>query len=705
MTQLEYAGITGFAFILLGLGAAAARAAEPPRAQKIPFKLEKHGEVRTDDYYWLKDRSAPGVLAYLKAENDYTEEMLKPTEKFREKLFAEMKGRIKQDDSTVPFKYGEYYYFKYYKTGREYPVYARRRGAADGPEEVLLDVNELAKGQAFCQVRFPAIRPDHKMIAYAVDTKGRRFFTVYFKDLVTGQVAEEKIENTAGNMVWANDNRTLVYVKQNPETLRWERVFSHELGAKKDKELFFEADETFEASISKSGTEKYIFIRTGATLSTEYLLLDADDPAAPVKVFQPRQKGLEYDIADGGDKFYVLNNEGARNFKVSTCSAVNTGKDAWTEVVAHREDTLLESLEVFEGWLVLKERSKALGRLRVFNRATGADSYLDFDEPAYLADLGDNYEYRTEKLRVTYESMTTPLSVYDINLRDGFRALMKRQEVLGGFDPENYKAERLWFAARDGEKVPVSIVYKKGLDLKSGANPLFITSYGSYGYSSDPDFSSLRLSLLDRGFIFALPHIRGGSEMGRRWYEDGRQLKKKNTFYDFIDATRYLIDNGYTSPAHVYAEGGSAGGLLMGAVSNMAPELYKGMIAAVPFVDVVTTMLDPDIPLTTGEYDEWGNPNIKEYYDYILSYSPYDNVERKAYPNLLITAGLNDSQVQYWEPAKWAAKLRDMKTDKNVLLLRTDMEVGHGGKSGRFEALKLVALEYAFVLDLEGIKE
>ena len=680
-------------------------AAKPPEAKKIPYKLEKHGQVRVDDYYWLKDRKNPEVMAYLKAENAYAEAALKHTEPFQASLFEEMKGRIKQDDSTVPFKYGPYYYYITYRKGKEYPVYARKKGSLTAPEEVLLDVNEVAKGKAFCQVRFPAIRPDHRMIAYAVDTGGRRFFDVYFKDLGTGKLYADKIEKTSGNMTWANDNRTLFYVRQNPDTLRWERVLAHELGRLKDQEVYFEADETFEVQVSKANTEKFVFIRSGSTLSTEYRLLDADKPAAAPKLFQARQPKLEYDIEDGGDKFYVLNNDGAKNFKVSVCKPGATGKEAWKDLVPHRDDTLVEYLDVFEGWLVLKERREAQGSFRVFDRATGKDSRITFDEAAYMTDLGENFEYKTDTLRVTYESLTTPDSVYDVDLKTGAKTLMKRQEVLGSFKPEDYQAERLWFAARDGEMVPVSIVYRKSIDLESGKNPTYVYSYGSYGYSSDPYFSSVRLSLLDRGFICAIPHIRGGSELGRRWYEDGKLLKKKNTFHDFIDATRYLVDRGYTSPEHLYAEGGSAGGLLMGAVANMAPELYKGILAAVPFVDVVTTMLDPDIPLTTGEYDEWGNPNVKEYYDYMLSYSPYDNVEKKAYPNLLITTGLNDSQVQYWEPSKWAAKLRAMKTDKNLLLLKTDMDTGHGGKSGRFESLKLTALEYAFMLDLEGIKK
>ncbi len=682
-----------------------AAAAQPPRARKVPHRLEKHGHVRVDDYYWLKDRKSPEVMAYLKAENAYTDAALGHTVKLQEKLFAEMKGRIKEDDSTVPFKYGGYYYYKTYRAGGEYPVFARRKGAPDGQEEILLDVNELAKGKAFCSVLFPVVRPDHRMIAYAMDTGGRRFYDVYFKDLETGDTLEERIANTSGNMAWANDNRTLVYVKQDPETLRWDRVLAHELDGAADREVYFEADETFEVSVSKANTDRFIFLRSGSTLSTEYQLLDAARPAAAPRVFQARLPKLEYDIEDGGDRFYVVNNDGARNFKVSVCPSSATAKENWTDLVPHREDTLVEYIDVFEDWLVLKERANATGGFHVFSRATGKESRIDFDEQACMTDLGENFEYRTGRLRVTYESMTTPDSVYDVDLETGEKTLLKRQEVLGVFNPEDYVSERLWVPARDGEKVPLSIVYKKGLDLKSGRNPLHIYSYGSYGYSTDPYFSSVRLSLLDRGFICAIPHIRGGSELGRRWYEDGRQLKKKNTFYDFIDATKYLIENGYTSPAHVYAEGGSAGGLLMGAVANLAPELYRGMIAAVPFVDVVTTMLDPDIPLTTGEYDEWGNPNVKGYYDYILSYSPYDNVERKAYPNLLITTGLNDSQVQYWEPAKWAAKLRDLKTDKNLVLLKTDMDTGHGGKSGRFESLKLTALEHAFMLDLEGMKE
>lgn len=704
MSHSEFSAIMGAVFFVLGLSGFA-RAIEPPAAKKIPYRLEKHGEVRVDDYYWLRERKNPEVLDYLKAENDYADAVLKPAEKLRDELFAEMKGRIKEDDSSVPFRYGGYYYYKRYEPGSEYPIYARKKGALEAPEEILLNVNEMARGSSFYQVKFPSIRPDQKMIALAVDTKGRRFYTIYFKDLISGKIIGENIPDTTGNVVWANDNKNLFYVKQDTETLRWDRVLRHELGGSKDREVYFEADETFAVGLFKSITEKYLFLRSGATLSTEYRVIDADKPYAEPRIFHPRQPNLEYDVADGGDVFYVINNADAKNFKLSACPADRTGMANWTDVIPHREDTFLEEMEVFDKWLVLKEQQNALPRLHAISRKAKDEFVIPFDESAYSADLGDNFEYRTDIVRFSYESMTTPVSVYDYDMSSRKRVLMKRKEVLGGFKPENYVSERLWFTARDGEKVPVSIVYRKDLNLVSGNNPVFIYSYGAYGSNTDPYFDSSILSLLNRGFIYALPHIRGGSELGRRWYEAGRQLKKKNTFYDFIDATKYLAERGFTSPAHTYANGGSAGGLLMGAVLNMAPELYKGVIADVPFVDVLTTMLDPDIPLTTGEYDEWGNPNVKEHYDYMGEYSPYDNVARKVYPNILVTTGLNDSQVQYWEPAKWVAKLRAMKTDNNILLLKTEMDAGHQGKSGRFESLKLVALEYAFMLDLEGIKK
>ncbi|MBU2573357.1 MAG: S9 family peptidase [Elusimicrobia bacterium] len=703
MNHFDYSAVLGAAFLVLGLSGLA-NAAEPPKAERIPHKMEKHGEVRTDDYYWLRERENPEVIKYLKDENAYTAAAMKHTEKFQEKLFAEMKSRIKEDDSSVPFKYGPYFYYKRYEKGSEYPVYARKKGLT-APEEILLDVNEAAHASAYYHVRFPTIRPDHKMMAFAVDTRGRRFYTVYFKDLETGKILDGNIPDTAGNMNWANDNKTLFYVKQDTVTLRWNRILAHRLGEKEDKEIYFEKDETFEVSLSKSKSDAYIFLRTGATLSTEYRCLNAGRPEDGFKMFYPRRPKLEYSVDDGGDAFYITHNDNAKNFKVSACPPDKTDKAGWTDVIPHRDDTLVEYIDVYENWLVIKERNGGLPKLRVMNRTDKKDHYLPFDEPTYVADAGENFEYKTDWFRFNYQSLTIPESVYDYNMATGEKLLKKRLEVPGGFEPEDYVSGFLSFTARDGEKAPMSIVYKKGLNLASGANPVYVHSYGSYGYNSDPSFSSVRLSLLNRGFICAIPHIRGGSELGRRWYEEGRQLKKKNTFYDFIDATKYLIERGYTSPKHIYAEGGSAGGLLMGAVSNLAPEYYNGIIAGVPFVDILTTMLDPNIPLTTSEYDEWGNPGVREYYEYMRSYSPYDNVERKAYPNMLITAGLNDSQVQYWEPAKWTARLRAMKTDNNLLLLKTDMDVGHGGKSGRFESLHLNAFGYAFMLDLEGIKE
>ncbi|HOI41847.1 MAG TPA: S9 family peptidase [Elusimicrobiales bacterium] len=675
----------------------------PPKAAKVPHRLEKHGHVRTDDYFWLRERDNPEVLEYLKAENAYADAVLAPVKKFSSTLFAEMKSRIKKDDSTPPFKDGPYYYYTRYKKGGEYPLYCRRAGSPSGKEEVLLDVNREAKGHAFFDARFPVMSPDHNIMAWAADTKGRRFYTVRFKDLRTGRVLPDRLENVTPNLVWAEDGRTLFYAKQHPETLRWDSIFRHELGAAADAEVYHEPDETFTAFVAKSRSRKYLFIGSQATLTTEYRYLDASAPSGEWRLFLPRERGLEYAPEHAGDRFYVLHNRNARNFMVSEAEDLPGGPGPWKDFLPHREDTLVEDIDAFRGWLVVSERRGGLPLLRVMSRSGAGEHYLEFDDPAYLASAGVNREYDSGLLRFNYESLTTPDSVYDYDMASRERTLLKRQEVLGGFRPEDYVSERVWAPARDGAKVPVSLVYRKDFRRGSGA-PLHIYSYGSYGSNSDPYFSSVRLSLLDRGFVCAIPHIRGGSELGRAWYEDGRQRKKMNTFNDFIDATEYLVKEGYAARGRVHAEGGSAGGLLMGAVANMAPEgLYRSILAEVPFVDVVTTMLDDSIPLTTGEYDEWGDPNVKEDYEYMLSYSPYDNVSARPYPAMFITAGLHDSQVQYWEPAKWAAKLRALKTGSAPLVLKTDMEVGHGGKSGRFEALKLVALEYAFMLELEGI--
>lgn len=686
-----------------GVAHAAGPRPEPPKAARIPHLLEKHGHVRTDEYFWLRDRENPEVTKYLRAENEYADAALAHLKDFSASLFREMKSRIKKDDSTPPFRDGPYYYYTRYKKGGEYPLYCRRAASPRGKEEIILDVNKEAEGRAFLDVPFPAMSPDHNIMAWAADTTGRRFYTVYFKDLRTRKVLPDRLENVTPNLAWAEDGRTLFYAKQDPETLRWERIFRHELGSSSDAEVYYEPDETFGVFVSESRSRKYLFIGSQATLTTEYRYLDAFSPAGEWKLFLPRERGLEYAPEHAGDRFYVLHNRGARNFMLSEAADLPEGPGPWKDFLPHREDTLVEDVNAFRDWLVVSERRGALPRIRIIGRSGGGEHYLDFDDPACLASVGVNEEYDSGVLRFNYESMTTPDSVYDYDMAARERKLLKRQEVLGKFKPEDYVSERVWAPARDGAKVPVSLVYRKDLRKGSGA-PLHIYSYGSYGSNSDPYFSSVRLSLLDRGFVCAVPHVRGGSELGRAWYEDGRRRKKMNTFNDFIDAAEYLVKEGYGARGRVHAEGGSAGGLLVGAALNMAPEgLYKSAIAEVPFVDVVTTMLDDGIPLTAGEYDEWGDPGVKEDYEYMLSYSPYDNVSARAYPNIFITAGLHDSQVQYWEPAKWAARLRAAKTDGNLLVLKTDMETGHGGKSGRFEALKLVALQYAFMLDLEGI--
>lgn len=608
-------------------------AIEPPIAPKKPTRLERHGHARIDDYYWLRERGNSEVLDYIGKENEYAESFMKDAEELRKKLFLEMKSRIKEDDATVPFKWGDYYYYARYETGKEYPVYARKKGGLESEEEIIADVNDLSEGKTFCHVLFPKPSPGGKFVAYAADFRGRRFYAIFVKNMETGRVVE-KIENTAGNFSWAGDGETYFYVRQNPETLRWEKVYRRKVGEPpgKEEEVYFEKDETYDVSVWKSKTGKYVFLRSGSTLSTEYRYLEAGEPSGEFKVFCPRRKKLEYEIDDAGNGFYILNNGDARNFKLSFAPYGDTDKEAWKEIIPHREDVLLEYFDVFRDRLVLKERKDGLGRLRVLKRPSLEGSEIKFEEPVYMCDLGDNMEYETKILRLTYESMTTPPSVYDYDMEKKTKTLMKREEVLGGFRPENYKSERVWAEARDGTKIPVSLVYNKSL-FKKGKNPLHLYAYGSYGASMDPYFSSTRLSLLDRGFVCAIAHVRGGSELGRKWYEDGKLLKKKNTFADFIDSAGHLLEEKYAAPGHVYAEGGSAGGLLMGAVANMAPsELFKGIIAEVPFVDVVTTMLDDSVPLTTAEYDEWGDPNEKKYYDYMLSYSPYDNVRKKTIP-------------------------------------------------------------------------
>jgi oligopeptidase B len=679
---------------------------QPPKAEIVPKALTIHGQTRTDNYYWLNERDNSKVLEYLKAENAYTEAVMKPTEALQEKLYNEIVNRIKQTDLSVPYRSEGYYYYTRFEEGKDYPVYCRKKGSLEAPEEILLNVNEMAQGHGYYAVGGLSVSTNNNLIAYGVDTVSRRKYTLHFKNLATGEILPDEIINTTGGAAWANDNKTIFYTQIDDTTLRSQKIFRHVLATPvdSDKLVFHEADETFDTYAFKTKSKKYIFIASTSTLSTEYRYLDADTPAGEFAVFQPRQKDLEYEIDQYGDKFYIRTNLDAKNFRLMTTPLAKTAKENWRELIPHRSDVLLEGFELFKNDLVLEERKNGLVQIRIVPWDKSPEHYVDFGEETYSVYPMMNTEFDTDWLRYGYSSLTTPSSTYDYNMKTREKKLLKREEVLGGFDAANYHAERLYATARDGVKVPISLVYRK-VFVKDGRAPCLIYGYGSYGYSTDANFSSARLSLLDRGFVYAIAHIRGGQEMGRSWYEDGKLLKKKNTFTDFIDCAEYLVAQKYTNPDVLFANGASAGGLLMGAVFNMAPDLFKGVVAGVPFVDVVTTMLDKSIPLTTGEFDEWGNPEVKEYYDYMLSYSPYDNVEAKNYPALLVTTGLQDSQVQYFEPAKWVAKLRALKTDKNPLLLWTNMEGGHGGVSGRFRRMKEVALEYAFILNLAGIKE
>ena len=676
-----------------------------PVAKKIRKELVIHNDIRVDEYYWMNDREDPEVIAHLEKENSYYEALTSHTTDFQNLLFEEMKGRIKEDDSSVPYKKNGYWYVTRYEMGKEYPIYSRHKGTLEAPEEIMFDCNVLAEGHDFFNLGGIAISPDNKLAVFGIDTVSRRQYTVQIKNLETGEVYSDKIENTTGGAVWANDNKTMFYSKKDPVTLRSDKIYRHILGTKteEDQLVFHEEDETFGTFVYRTKSKKFLVIGSYSTLTSEYRILNADTPYADFEVFSPRKRGLEYSIAHYEESFYVLTNKDkARNFKLMKVGEKNTSSENWKEFIPHREDVLLEDIDIFKDYYVLSERENGLNNLKITRWDTAESYYLPFDNETYTAYVSTNPEFDTEILRYGYNSMTTPSSVIDFNMRTKEKVVMKEQEVLGGaFKKENYRSERIWATARDGVKIPMSIVYHKDTEI-NGQTPILQYAYGSYGSTIDPYFSTIRLSLLDRGFVYALAHIRGGQYLGRQWYDDGKLLKKKNTFTDFVDCSKYLIDNNYTSAQHLYAMGGSAGGLLMGAIVNMAPELYHGVIAAVPFVDVVTTMLDDSIPLTTGEYDEWGNPNEKEYYDYMKSYSPYDNVKVQDYPNMLVTTGLHDSQVQYFEPAKWVAKLRDLKTDDNLLLFDINMDAGHGGASGRFESLKEVAKEYAFILDLEG---
>lgn len=679
-----------------------------PTAEKKPKTLEKHGDVRVDNYYWLNEKDNEEVIDYLERENDYYDKMTADTKEFQKSLFEEMKGRIKEDDSSVPYKYNGYWYITKYEIGKDYPVYTRKKDSLTATEEVLFDCNKMAEGHSYFNLNGINVSPDNKYVAFGLDTISRRQYVIQIKNIETGEILPYKIENTTGGSTWANDNMTLFYTRKDDETLRSDRIFKHFLNdnPKNDKEIFNETDETFSTFVYKSKSRKFIIIGSSSTLTSEYRVLNANTPDGDFKVFQSRERGLEYDIAHFEDKFYIVTNKDkATNFKLMVTPEDKTGQENWTDFIPHRDDVLLEDIEIFKDYLVVSERENGLSKIKI-SRWDGSNSYyLPFDNETYSAYTSVNVDFDTNILRYGYNSFTTPSSIIDFNMETKEKEVKKEQEVLGGqFDKNNYTSERIWATARDGEKVAISLVYRKDTKLNKNT-PLLQYAYGSYGYTISDGFSTTRLSLLDRGFVFAIAHIRGSEYLGRNWYETGKLYKKMNTFTDFIDCSKHLIQEKYTSADHLYAMGGSAGGLLMGAIMNLSPETYNGVVAAVPFVDVVTTMLDDSIPLTTGEYDEWGNPNEKGYYEYMKSYSPYDNVVAQDYPNTLIITGFHDSQVQYFEPAKWTAKLRELKTDDNLLLFKCDMDSGHGGASGRFEALKEIAEEYAFMLNLEGIKE
>jgi oligopeptidase B len=681
-----------------------------PRAKIKPTELTTHGHTRIDNYYWLKEREDPKVVAYLNAENAYLDAKMADTKPLQDELFKEIVARFAQTDMSVPYRYKGYWYITRYEEGQEYAIYSRKKESLEAPDEIMLNENDMAKGHAYYKIGSRSVSPDNKWLAYGVDTVSRRIYTIYFKNLVTGEILEENLENTTGSCTWANDNKTVFYQRKD-ESLRSFKIFKHTLGTdpSSDTCIWHETDETFGCTIYKTRSEKYLVIGSFSTVSNEYQILEADNPNGTFRLFQPRERHHEHTLDHAGDSFYIVTNWNAQNFKLMTCPSNGknteggTYKDNWTDLIPHRPDVLLEGVDNFKEYLILSERENGLTRLQVLPKNGDAPFYIHFEEEVYMAYTGINPDYDSTILRLGYTSLSTPNSVFDYDLKSKTFTLLKREAVLDtSFQPENYHSQRLYATAPDGVKVPISLVYNKKKVKKGKKAPLLLYAYGSYGHSIDPFFSSARLSLLDRGFVFAIAHIRGGQELGRWWYEDGKLLKKKNTFTDYIACAEHLITEGYTSPQKLFAMGGSAGGLLMGTVINLKPEIFKGVIAAVPFVDVVTTMLDESIPLTTGEFDEWGNPKDKQYYDCMLAYSPYDNVEKKAYPAMLVTTGLHDSQVQYWEPAKWVAKLRVMKTNKKPLYLYCNMTTGHGGASGRFERFKETAMEWAFLLDLAG---
>ena len=675
-----------------------------PVADVVPYQHKIHDHIRIDPYYWLNQRDNPEVLDYLDRENDYYQKMTAHTQAFQEELYKEMRARIKEDDSSVPYFYNGYWYITRYEEEKDYPVYVRKKEVLTATEEILFDCNEMAKGLDYFRLVGISVSPDNTKVAFGVDTVSRMQYTIKVKDLESGEILKTKIENTTGGSVWAADNASLFYNKKDEQTLRSDAVYKHHINVpeQEDKLVYNEADETYSVYVSASKSRKYIFISSHSTTTSEHRFIKSDQPEATFKVVHPRTSGLEYNVAHFGDHFYIHTNlNEATNFQIMRTAVDQTNSEFWEPLLPHREDVLIEDIELFDQYWVVNERENGLSRLRIMRWDNTADYYLPIEEETYSLNVSFNPEFRSNQLRYVFNSLTTPSSVIEFDMASQQKTILKTQDVLGGdFDPSHYVSKRLWADARDGSKIPISLVHHKDTKL-SETTPILQYAYGSYGHTIDPSFSSNRLSLLDRGFAFAIAHIRGGEYLGRDWYENGKLLKKKNTFYDFIDCSKFLIEQKYTSPEHLYANGGSAGGLLMGVVINLAADLYNGVIADVPFVDVVTTMLDDTIPLTTSEYDEWGNPNKKEYYDYMLSYSPYDQVKTQDYPHLLVTSGLHDSQVQYFEPTKWVARLRANKTDQNLLFLDTNMKAGHSGASGRFDSLKELAKKFAFIIDLE----
>jgi len=689
----------------------------PPDAVKKPYEMTTHGDTRVDNYYWMRlsdeqksaqtyDEHTQEVVDYINLENEYTQGSLAHTKKFQDDLFNEIVGRIKKDDETVPYLKNGYYYYSRYEEKKEYAIYCRKKGSLDAEEEVMLDGNELAGGYDYFSVGGMSVSPDNNWLAYGIDTLSRRFYTIHFKNLSTRNVLKQTIPNTTGSAAWANDNKTVFYTSKNITTLLSEKIYRHKIGSEptKDVLVYKEDDIEYYTGVYRSKSGKYIIIWNNSTLVSDYHILSADNPNGNFANFTPRGTEHEYSIVHYGNKFYIVTNWEAENNRLMETPEDATNMSNWTEVIAHRNEVHLLDFDVFDNHLVLNERGNGLRGLRIINQTSGKDQYINFGENAYTAWISTNREFNTNILRYGYSSLVTPSSTYDYNMDTGEKTLMKQNEVVGGYNSDKYYSERLYAEARDGKKIPISLVYRK--DLKTEvAQSLLLYAYGSYGSTNDPYFSSTRLSLLDRGFIYAIAHIRGSQIYGRQSYDDGKLMNKKNTFFDFIDAGKYLIDNNFTDSEQLFCSGGSAGGLLIGAVVNMEPRLWKGAIAGVPFVDVITTMLDPSIPLTSNEWDEWGDPREKEYYDYMLSYSPYDQVVDREYPNLLVTSGFFDSQVQYFEPLKWVAKLRDHWQGNTKLFLHMNMDAGHGGKSGRFRRYRESALEYAFLLDLVGKKK